>query len=356
MSEDLVSVVVPVYNTGLYLERCLNSLIHQTYRDLEIICVNDGSTDDSARVLDAYAAKDSRIKVIHQKNAGAAVARNRGLDRANGRYVTFVDSDDWVEPEAYSLAVAEMADGVDLVCFGTHVDGMHSEQYRDVLVKHLTMHPRKRARLTPELQVELGGEMGNKLYRREIVESAEVRFPVGLAYGEDKVFHFRYASQAATVTCLPVKLYHYYQREGSAMSRYGSIRHPEKMALLVLENVRKYYAEHGVNEAEMKPVLALLYEEYLMSALPCMPEQDREHAYRMGVEMGVMRLLHRPAGLELKQQFLPRWERRFHWYAQNRQCFGLMGRSVWSVTYEPSRKVYRLLGHRVWTSYNKKWL
>ena len=133
----LVSVIVPVYNTAPWLRKCLDSIINQTYRNLEIICVNDGSTDDSASILDEYAAKDARIKVIHQANAGVSVARNKGLDIAVGEYVSFVDSDDWLEPETYERALNRMSDDVDMVWYGTAVEGDITADYRKVLEHHL---------------------------------------------------------------------------------------------------------------------------------------------------------------------------------------------------------------------------
>lgn len=92
---------MPVYNVARFLPRCLGSLIGQTYKELEIICVNDGSCDGSAAILDQYAAKDARIKVIHQENSGVSAARNRGIEAATGELITFVDADDWLEPDAY---------------------------------------------------------------------------------------------------------------------------------------------------------------------------------------------------------------------------------------------------------------
>ena len=89
-----VSVIIPVYNVEKYLQKCLDSVINQTYKNLEIICVDDGSPDNSGGILDAYAQNDSRIIVIHQENAGVSAARNRGLDAATGEYIAFVDSDD----------------------------------------------------------------------------------------------------------------------------------------------------------------------------------------------------------------------------------------------------------------------
>ena len=92
----MISIIVPVYNAAPYLPQCLDSLVNQTYRDIEIICVNDGSTDNSLDILKAYAERDSRILVIHQENQGLSDARNKGLENARGEWVMFVDSDDWI--------------------------------------------------------------------------------------------------------------------------------------------------------------------------------------------------------------------------------------------------------------------
>ena len=94
---ELVSIIVPVYNCAQFLNRCMDSLVNQTLKDIEIICINDGSTDNSPEILQEYAAKDSRIKIINKENGGLSSARNRGLAAAQGEYLGFVDSDDWVD-------------------------------------------------------------------------------------------------------------------------------------------------------------------------------------------------------------------------------------------------------------------
>ena len=93
----LISVIVPIYNTELYLDKCMQSILNQTYRNLEIILVDDGSTDNSSQMCDLYAGKDSRIRVIHKENGGQSSARNVGLNVCTGDYISFVDSDDWIE-------------------------------------------------------------------------------------------------------------------------------------------------------------------------------------------------------------------------------------------------------------------
>ena len=101
MYKDLISVIVPVYNVEKYLEKCLNSLVNQTYQNIEIIVVDDGSTDNSGRIADDFALKYDIIKVIHTKNGGLSAARNVGIENAGGEYIAFVDSDDWVDVNTF---------------------------------------------------------------------------------------------------------------------------------------------------------------------------------------------------------------------------------------------------------------
>ena len=114
-----VSVIVPVYKVAAYLPRCVDSILAQTWRNLEIILVDDGSPDECGSICDVYAEKDPRIRVIHKENGGLSSARNAGLDTASGEYIGFVDSDDWIEPEMYArmLALMEKYDAK-MVCAG----------------------------------------------------------------------------------------------------------------------------------------------------------------------------------------------------------------------------------------------
>ena len=114
-----VSIIVPVYNTGDFLEECLDSLVSQTLSNIEILCIDDGSSDHSPAILDAYASRDARVKVVHQANSGVSTSRNKGLDMASGEYVQFVDSDDYIETYSCErlVAVADK-DQADIVVFG----------------------------------------------------------------------------------------------------------------------------------------------------------------------------------------------------------------------------------------------
>lgn len=121
MQNETVSVVLPIYNVEKYLNRCIESVVNQSYRNLEIILVDDGSPDGCPAVCDAWAAKDSRVRVIHKKNAGLGMARNSGIEIAGGKYICFFDSDDYIAPDAIELACAAMEEsGAQIVCFGHH--------------------------------------------------------------------------------------------------------------------------------------------------------------------------------------------------------------------------------------------
>lgn len=125
----LISVIVPVYNTAPYLRQCLDSICNQTYQNLEVICVNDGSTDNSAEILEEYAAKDSRIIVITQTNAGPSVARNVAIEQAKGEWIASVDSDDWIEPDTYEYFVRHIANSTAKVAvIGVEVLKMPQQQ------------------------------------------------------------------------------------------------------------------------------------------------------------------------------------------------------------------------------------
>ena len=116
MNKIIISLIIPVYNVENYLRQCLDSIINQTLKEIEIICINDGSTDSSKQILEEYALKDERIKIINQKNKGAGAARNSGIDAATGEYIGFVDSDDWVNLDAFEKLYNKITrENVDIV-------------------------------------------------------------------------------------------------------------------------------------------------------------------------------------------------------------------------------------------------
>ena len=206
----LVSVIVPVYNVAQYLPKCLNSILSQTYTELEILLVDDGSTDESGAVCDEYAARDHRIRVIHQKNQGPGYARNAGLDAATGELLMFVDPDDYITDDAVqSLFERLVADGSDMAV-GKFVfiypDGRQEDAYRSWITGSV---------LTPRevlLHTDFPVCAWAKLYRREVF--AQLRF-TSAASAEDLWLFPDLLEKCARISVVDQVIYYYFQRWNS---------------------------------------------------------------------------------------------------------------------------------------------
>jgi len=218
MENDLISVIVPVYNVEQYLERCVNSILQQTYEKLEIILVDDGSTDGSPAMCDAFAKKDGRIKVIHKENGGLSDARNAGLSVAAGEYIGYVDSDDWIEHDMYERMhhACREQDAQLCVCryFCEYADrtlgggsGESVPLTRDALL---------RIYIGGHAQYVIYNSVWSKLFRRSLVEG--VTFPKG-RNSEDITYTTRAFCKLEKAVYLDTCLYHYVlDREGSIMN------------------------------------------------------------------------------------------------------------------------------------------
>lgn len=212
--EHLISVIVPVYNVEDYLTRCVDSIRSQTYENLEIILVDDGSKDGSGKICDAYAAKDSRIRVIHKPNGGLSSARNTGIEAATGEYLAFVDSDDWIEPEMYGHMLSLMGRyDARLVCAGRYdVDGATGE-------KTVGLCPETEEAVSAEEMVGriflwdgCDSSACDKLYHRSLFET--FRYPEGKVC-EDVPTTYQIVLQAPNAVFCPKPFYNYYHRSGS---------------------------------------------------------------------------------------------------------------------------------------------
>lgn len=212
--DNLISVIVPVYNVEAYLPRCVDSILAQTYKNLEIILVDDGTKDRGGVICDEYAAKDSRVKVIHKENGGLSSARNAGIDVARGEYLAFVDSDDYLEPEAMKVLLdAAVSNNVRLACAGRYdVDSVTGRRTRGLC-------PPKTECISGE---ELVGRIftwdgcdsaaWDKLYHRSLFR--EARYPVGKIC-EDVPTTYLLALDAGRAAMVNHPIYNYYHRPGS---------------------------------------------------------------------------------------------------------------------------------------------
>ncbi len=210
-----ISVIIPVYKVEPYLERCVRSVLAQTYRELEILLVDDGSPDRCGEICDTLAAEDPRIRVIHKENGGLSSARNAALAVCTGGYIAFVDSDDFIHPEfaARMLAILEQTQAQIVQCrfeIGSADDFSEPEKESGVQIIG-----RYDALESMAYKVTACG----KLYRREIVEG--VRFPEG-KINEDDATYYRFADSAQTIALTDAALYYYYQSPNSIMRSKAS--------------------------------------------------------------------------------------------------------------------------------------
>lgn len=174
--EAMISVIIPIYNAELYLNRCIESVLYQTYTNLEVILVDDGSTDNSGEICDSYREIDKRVQVIHQENGGPSSARNRGLMAAKGEYIGFIDSDDYMAGDMYETLLAYMQDDVDITCCGRIC--LSSKGRRELCFLSKTKKYTREEALGEVLLIrKISSSVCTKLFRRELFE--DLLFPVG---------------------------------------------------------------------------------------------------------------------------------------------------------------------------------
>lgn len=223
MRTPLVSVLVPVYNVEEYLERCLDSLVKQSLTQIEIICVDDGSTDNSLKILQKYEKKDNRIKVIQKENGGLPSARNAGLDAAKGIYVGFVDSDDYVEEDMF-LKLYQTAENnnSEVVICGANIfpeEPRASQWLYDCLSPTYQHYEKFEADILFK-EVSTTPFLWRTLIKRSLIETYSLRLDEKILLGEDKAFQAKVYPKAKGITVIPDKLYNYcWYREGSMMQQ-----------------------------------------------------------------------------------------------------------------------------------------
>lgn len=209
MNNPLVSILVPVYNVEEYLPQCLDSLVGQTYPHLQIVLIDDGSTDGSWRVMQEYAARDERIEIYHQENQGVGTTRNHLLEKIKGDYVLFVDSDDWVELEMVEFLVGKASENhADVVTCGNVInDALVSAQYSQ---KELS---RAEAIERFLYHIEFRGSLCNKLVKTSLLHNC--KFHCGISLGEDALFCWHFLQHTGKVLFTDRKLYHYRMNDSS---------------------------------------------------------------------------------------------------------------------------------------------
>ncbi len=214
----MISVIIPVYNVRAYLADCIRSVLSQTYKNLEIILLDDGSTDGSGELCDQWKKEDRRIRVIHQKNAGVSEARNAGILASTGDFLGFIDGDDWIEPEMYrELMESILQNQADIAMCGyyDYPNGMSQKVAEGVLPFPASGYEDS---VVPVLQRNgYFTSMCNKLFARSLIfpEGKPILLDSGLAYGEDEAWFFTVFSRCKTASFVPKPLYHWRPREKS---------------------------------------------------------------------------------------------------------------------------------------------
>ena len=275
-SHPLISVIVPVYKVEPYLDKCVRSIVGQTYTNLEIILVDDGSPDNCPAMCDEWAEKDSRIKVIHKANGGLSDARNAGLVVASGELIGFVDSDDWIEPEMYERLYAAMQrDGSDIAACAVRMVWEDGTPDRLLTVSKncvLGKHEAQKALLE---ESDLKQPVWYKLYRRSTIEN--IPFEVG-KHHEDVFWSYRAVGNAERVSLIDYVGYYYLQRSGSIMCGGYSLKRLD--ALEAVEQRYAYLAENFPElekEARVGVLGTCIYHGQM--ALKYLPKDERDQAF-----------------------------------------------------------------------------
>ena len=238
-----VSIIVPVYNAEACLRRCVESVLNQEYADFELLLADDGSRDGSGRICDEYAAADSRVRVFHKENSGVSDSRNLCLDQARGRYLQFLDADDWITANATKLLVQAMEEHLcDLVISDFYrVVGERVSPKGDIDEAQVLSREEYASHMMENPANYYYGVLWNKLYRREIVEQHHLRMDPAISWCEDFMFNLEYIRRAETFFALQVPVYYYVKTKGSLCTQGISISKTIQMKLTVFEYYNQFY-------------------------------------------------------------------------------------------------------------------
>jgi len=261
-----VSVIMAVYNGGVALRPAIESVLDQSFRDLELIVVDDGSTDSSSALCDDFALRDPRVRVLHQRNAGLAAARNAALDVATGKYVAFCDADDEYRPAFCAQMVEGFAvSAVDLVVCGCEVvdeTGRGGDYIRSRVNEQLANPCLGLIRAgTEERFWSVNTTVWNKLFRRDVLDRFGIRFPSGHE-NEDDPFCYQYAMVSGDALLIPDRLYRYHLRQGSIMDAYVSRMPKNRWDRLACAEYLTDFARRNGLEVRFGAFLVRLWFEY----------------------------------------------------------------------------------------------
>ena len=254
-ANDMVSIIVPVYNAEKTLDRCINSILNQKYREFELILVNDGSTDNSLDIIKNYQIKDKRIKIIDSINRGVSEARNSGLNKANGKYIQFIDSDDYIEADMLENTVSKLDNKeADLIISGINIKVEKNEKIISSVQTFNYEEVEGKSNIAKSVLERLDGTyinaVWNKLFRRDIIVENKILLPKDISLGEDLIFTLEYLKHCNKVIFDNESYYNYCINTCDNLSyRYRE----DKLDLMYLLYIKSknYLLSSGLDEEEI---------------------------------------------------------------------------------------------------------
>jgi len=349
--QPLISVIVPVYNVEKYLPQCLDSVIGQTYENLEIICVNDGSTDKSLDILREYERKDSRIKVIDKKNEGVSIARNTGLDAARGEYVHFLDSDDYIESNLYEEALACFAPDIDVVWF----EHIQRHENGDSHEYSLTLSGAHAVNDDILLSSDAYAPW-NKIFKMSCLRKHGIRFPEHIIYEDMAFFWCLFMTSVYKIHFLNKPLHHYRINNSSLMGQtYRKKENSSICHIFLLDNIYDTWSKFNIFEDKIHIFTKLCERNFPLSvrfspdweiARCCWEMTTRLRKWNLPLEQGtfLQRLRDGEYHIDLVDELNPA--------PQKRKLKGF--ERIFCVRNEGNHKIVRLFGVKIASKRRKK--
>lgn len=288
-----LTIIIPVYNVQNFLSKCIDSVLCQSFTDFEVILIDDGSTDGSEKICDEYKAKDQRVKVIHQQNAGVSNARNSGIRLAEGSYITFIDGDDWIEKDTYEILMADLLlTGCDIAV------GSYVKEYED---KKRTFSS-QRNKLILEQEDAIKEMLKKSLYSWELCDKVYKKFlfknlylDESISHGEDLLMNWYIFNAAKKIVYHPIYKYHYVERQNSACTCGFSIN-----KLTFVKSTETVYRESiKVSSTIQKITFGLYLTSILHVCLKMLQNnpkqyQDRINKFQDTIRMNLMQVIRSP--------------------------------------------------------------
>jgi len=270
--ESLVTIIIPVYNAAEYLSVSIGSILNQTYKNIEIILVNDGSDDNSDIICDKYAEVDSRIRVIHQANCGPSAARNRGINIAKGKYIQFVDSDDSIEPNMTHRLVESMNNTTQLALCGYKSIEEKNGNKTNIKNKIPSLHGNYKMNDFIKYFIEFFNENlinspCNKLYVSKLLHNENIRFKENFHMGEDLLFNLIYFKHCKKISIISAPLYNYITSNNNDSLTGNFIQDFFETQQILFLNVRKFLMDHNSYKGNHKDFLEVSYTNSIIGCL-----------------------------------------------------------------------------------------